>query len=64
MHFTNAPSDSRFHRVFLTERGLVRDGIGRMTRRRVPEYAGYDRLIQRAADAEGMIFPDFLNEGD
>ena len=28
MHFTNVPNDRKFHRVFLTERGLVRDGAG------------------------------------
>jgi hypothetical protein len=51
VHFTNVPNDRKFHRVFMTERGLVRDGTGRFRRGRIPEYQGYDPLIQRAADA-------------
>ena len=51
VHFTNVPNDRKFHRVFLTDRGLVRDGLGRLRVGRVPDYQGYDRLIQRAANA-------------
>ena len=51
VHFTNVPNDRKFHRVFLTDRGLVRDGLGRLRGGQVPEYQGYDRLIQRAANA-------------
>ena len=52
VHFTNRPQDRKFHRVFLTERGLVRDGVGRYRGRRTPPaYSGYDRIIRRAARA-------------
>ncbi|MCA9511282.1 MAG: lytic transglycosylase domain-containing protein, partial [Myxococcales bacterium] len=52
VHFTNVPTDSRYERVFLTERGLQRDGIGRLRGRgRAPTHTGYDWLIARAANA-------------
>ena len=51
VHFTNVPNDRKFHRVFLTERGLVRDGVGRQRQGAIPAYEGYDRLIRRAAEA-------------
>jgi len=51
VHFTNIPTDSRFHRIFMTERGLVRDGVGRLQFGGIPEFEGYDRLILSASDA-------------
>ena len=54
VHFTNVPNDRKFHRVFLTERGLVRDGAERRARNKIPEYAGFDRLIERAATAYAL----------
>jgi soluble lytic murein transglycosylase-like protein len=52
VHFTNVSKGRRYHRVFLTERGLVRGGVGRRPDpKQPPEYAGYDWLISRAAAA-------------
>ena len=51
VHFTNIPTDGRFHRIFMTERGLVRDGVGRLQFGGIPEFEGYDRLILSASDA-------------
>jgi soluble lytic murein transglycosylase-like protein len=55
IHFTNVPNDSKFKRVFMTERGLVRDGVRRRSGSKAtsapPSYDGYDRLIERAANA-------------
>lgn len=55
IHFTNVPNDSKFQRVFRTERGLVRDPVGRGGRRKgkstPPTHDGYDWLIERAANA-------------
>jgi soluble lytic murein transglycosylase len=54
VHFTNVPNDRKFERFFLTARGPVRDGIGRRGAGRIPVYQGYDRLIQRAANAYAL----------
>lgn len=54
VHFTNVPNDRKFHRVFLTERGLERDGAPRQRSGTVPEHHGYDRLIRRAARAYAL----------
>jgi soluble lytic murein transglycosylase-like protein len=35
----------------MTERGLVRDGVGRLQFGGIPEFEGYDRLILSASDA-------------
>ena len=52
VHFTNVPTDERFERIFLTEQGFQRDGVGRhRTQRKAPAYRGYDWLIERAARA-------------
>lgn len=55
VHFTNVPSDSKFQRVFMTERGLVRDSVVRRGRSKSkstpPAHDGYDWLIERAANA-------------
>jgi soluble lytic murein transglycosylase-like protein len=55
VHFTDVPGDRKFHRVFLTEWGLVRDGLlGRLRVGRAPEHQGYDALIQHAANAYSL----------
>lgn len=51
VHFTNVPNDRKFHRVFLTVHGLVREGARIMGSRPIPANRGYDRLIERAASA-------------
>ncbi|MEE2664228.1 MAG: lytic transglycosylase domain-containing protein [Myxococcota bacterium] len=51
VHFTNVPNDRKFHRVFLTAHGLVREGARIMGSRPIPANRGYDRLIERAASA-------------
>ena len=54
VHFTNVPTQRRYHRVFLTRRGIVRDGAGRRRPGRPPEHSGYDRLIASASAAYGL----------
>jgi len=51
VHFTNVPNNRKFHRVYLTARGLEREGPETMRSRPIPANPGYDDLIERAANA-------------